>query len=485
MIEAIQNLAFVLSGPYLPMIIIFGAAVVAAIFSIPQSPELARIVRSFSTLALFLVMVLLWQIYPSSANSPGANISCDRMTIIMQILAILSCISANALMTRSTPSTDQMSKNHALMLFLVLGVMAAISSVDLIASLIALEISSIAALAIITNLSERSEEIISRQFAIATLSTAFLVMGIAFIFGSAGSSKYAIILERAASIASSGGRIYLMFGIALTLIGLASKLSLFPLHGPSANLSINAHPALAILLLITTRIAPFVVLLTVAQFAIAADPANWSNAAWAIALLSMAFGSFASLKHEEIKGIIISASLFHGGLIVATLSAPETSNLGGAAFIMAVLSYVVSAICAFSALGALSSDKNSELDFGKLRGLFSKRPALAISIAISLLSLSGLPISIGFISRIFIVRSIVANGDIILLLATGLISLPLIYSCIRAISIMFHNDRIADKTEISPISAPLNIIITASTLTLLFFGIFPNNLIALITAALK
>jgi NADH-quinone oxidoreductase subunit N len=207
-----------------------------------------------------------------------------------------------------------------------------------------------------------------------------------------------------------------------------------------------------------------------------------------IAVLSMLGGNLLALLQRDLKRILAGSSIAHlGYLMVALLAAGE---LAAEAVGFYLAAYFVTTLGAFGALALLRGDGNTGSNFGgtggidqeALRGLYQRRPWLTLSLTLSLLSLAGLPLTAGFVGKFYLFA---AGLDARLWILVGVLlvaSLIGLFYYLRLIALLFTTAEGAAPIPSGSWSGGA-LALTALTLTLLWLGLFPGDLIGLIRLA--
>ncbi len=262
----------------------------------------------------------------------------------------------------------------------------------------------------------RSLEAGLKYLVLAGVSSAFLVFGFAFVYGSTGSMDLA---TDAAALVDGGLAIHA--GFALVLVAFGFKLALVPFQIWAADVYEGA-PAPATAFLATISKAAVIAVL----FRYAADADGARSAGVMIGTLagaSMVGGSLLALLQRKIKRVLAGSSISHVGyLLVGVLAA--AGGRGGAG-VFYLVAYVLSVLLALSIVSVLSGGTEADLVTG-FRGLARRKPFLGVGLVVALLSLAGLPVTAGFFGKLVVVLAGVRGdfiGLVILLVATSVLGL--------------------------------------------------------------
>lgn len=310
-------------------------------------------------------------------------------------------------------------------------------------------------------------------------ASAFLLFGMALIYAAFGSMSFA----RIGALAHQAGPadLYRLAGIALILAGVGFKLSLVPFHMWTPDVYEGAPAPVTAFIAVVSKIAVFAVILRFFALAGAHADASLRAGIAAVAILSMLAGNLLALLQTNVKRLLAYSSIAHlGYLLVAFLAAPAL-GVDAAAYYLAA--YAVTSLGAFGIVALLSApgagrDADRIEDY---RGLFRTRPFLAASLALMLLSLAGMPPTMGFIAKFYLVVAGVGTAlfwPVAALLLGSVIGLYYYLRILVAMALPAPGDAEARHPNAVP---PLgNAVIGALLVLLVVLGAYPAPALALI-----
>ncbi len=326
-----------------------------------------------------------------------------------------------------------------------------------------------------------------KYFLSGAFAAAFFMMGMAFIFGSAGSLALGEIAANSKLITDPSTRAFFMFGAAMAVSYFGFKIAAFPFHAWMPDAVEGAPVPGASFIATVGKIVPVIIL---AKFAIAISPSYdpvWHHLLFGIASATMIFGAVAALRQENLKRMLAYASISQGGYMLAVI--PSMVFDPAAAMKVMVFYAAVFGIAtagAFAAVAALLPGSDVTADLGRLSGSSKRSPFLSASFAILLFSLAGIPMTAGFVGRYYLFGTILTGGDILLGFVAAISSVVSMAFYIKPVMAMYftkqegvlrpHGESIYAGAAV--ISA-LAIALAAS----LLLGILPGNLIELINAS--
>ena len=370
----------------------------------------------------------------------------------------------------------------ALLLFATVGMLFMATSADLIMTFLGLEVLSISTY-VLTGFREgerKSGEAAWKYFLLGTFSTAFLLYGIAFVYGATGSTQYLRIAE--AIQASSDYSLILFLGLGLMLVGFGFKVALAPFHVwtpdvyEGAPIPITAHLAVA---------SKAAALLTLARILYQVLPdlsQQWQAILWPSAVLTMAIGNIAALTQPNIKRMLAYSSIAHAGYLLVGLTAHNPLGIQGILFYL--IAYAFMTLGAFTVVQIVGRQQEQHTTIEDYNGLGYRYPFLGIALSVFLISLAGIPATAGFMGKLFVFAAAVQSqmyGLVVIALVTSAIG---IYYYLRVIVYMYMGEF---KKEEIPITIPtsMRIILTLMVLGTLYLGILPGTLLDLAEEAVS
>ena len=378
---------------------------------------------------------------------------------------------------RNDQPPDQPSEElNVLVALAVLGAAVLGASRNLAALFLGLELISVSLFPLIAYARRRPEALEAgiKYLVLSSVATGLLLFGIALLYAGLGSLEFAAVGR---ALAASGGTgIWTLGGIALLLAGLGMKLSLAPLHWWTPDVYQGASAAVTGFLASAAKGAVVVVLLRLLAESGAQQQVPVMTALASIAVLSMLFGNLLALRQNDVKRILAYSSIAHMGyLLIALLVAGE---IGAEAVGFYLAAYIVTTLGAFGAV-ALNGDRG-ELD--AFRGLYRRRPWLAASMTLMLLSLAGIPVTAGFVGK-FYLFAVGINADlwvpVAVLIATSIIGL---FYYLRVILALYGRPAGTDLAPTPSIAGATGLALL--TIALIGIGAWPQPMIALIRSAL-
>jgi NADH-quinone oxidoreductase subunit N len=463
----------------LPFIIIVGWACILLLLDafIPRDKKYITAVLSGIGLLAALIVVLLR--LDQEAAAFGGMILADTyasgMQIVFLVTGLLGILVAYDYIRRMG---IERGEYYTLLLFSVSGMMLMSLAGDLIVVFLAIELLSLPlyVLAGFARPKDESEESAMKYFLLGAFASAFLVYGIALVFGATGSTGMADIV---ASLAAGSPEPALMFvGTAMILVGLGFKVAAVPFHMWTPDVYQGAPSAVVAFMSVGAKAGGFAALLRVfvAVFPELADA--WGPVAMWIAALTMTWGNVAAIAQSNIKRMLAYSSIAHAGYILMALPAAAESAVASDAISAAIfylMAYIFSNVGAWAVVITLERTENKGLAIEDYAGLAKSRPILASAMAIFMLSLIGLPPTVGFIGKFFIFRAAIDANLIWLALVGVVTSLISAYYYLRVVVMMYMRPGEPETRS----ESRLNMAVGISAVLTILLGILPGPVLAL------
>jgi NADH-quinone oxidoreductase subunit N len=361
---------------------------------------------------------------------------------------------------------------YALILFSIVGQSILASANELIMIFIGLEISSIASYVLAGYLRDdaRNNESALKYFLLGSFATAFLLYGVAWIYGSTGSTNLVVI--RRALLAGSEPVALAGVAAALIFIGFAFKVSAVPFQSWAPDVYQGAPAPVSAFLSTGPKAAAFAVLLRVFMGAFGPIATTWMPLVWGVALATMTVGNFAAILQSNIKRLLGYSSIAHAGYVLVAVTA--NSEIGSAAAMFYLAAYALTNIGAFAVVAYVSRKGEKYVSVDDFAGLAQRQPGMAAMLAIFLLSLIGVPLTGGFFGKFYIFKAAL-DAHLVWLTVLGLLnSAVAAYYYLRVLVVMYFKEPGEPAEDIPPAGAALRIAVYASALGTLLLGIFPS-----------
>ena len=418
---------------------------------------------------------------PGAAAPAFQNMAvADRFSVAISLVVLLAAGSALLLSLQAAGSRFPAGEYYGLLLLAASGMMFAGAATHLMTIFLSLEIFSIAlyALAGINLREARSGEAALKYFVLGGFASAFLLYGMALIYGATG---FTALADIAAAPAAAGGDPLLLAGVGLLLIGFAFKVAAVPFHMWTPDVYQGAPTPVTAFMSVGAKAAGFAALLRLLLTAFPALGAQWAWPAAALAVLTMTWGNLAALRQDNLKRMLAYSSIAHAGYVLVGVAAgPE--GAGGVLFYL--IAYTLMNMGAFAVLTALERAESEPAGFTleRMAGLFGRRPWLAATMTIFMLSLAGIPPLVGFLGKLYVFGAAVRAGFVWLAIVGVVNSVVSAYYYLRVVARMALAAP-AEELEPAPGLGPGIAAALAAAGTVLA-GLLPTPLLALVQGTL-
>jgi NADH-quinone oxidoreductase subunit N len=375
----------------------------------------------------------------------------------------------------------QSGEYYALILFSLVGQCILATASDLIMVFIGLEISSIATYILAGFLRDdrRNNESALKYFLLGSFATAFLLYGIAWVYGLFGSTN----LEEIRRVLEQGQRPMILTGLAAALIfvGLAFKVSAAPFQMWAPDVYQGAAAPVSAFMSAGPKAAAFAVFFRLFMTSFRPMDARWIPLVWTCALLSMIVGNFAALVQSNVKRLLGYSSIAHAGYVLIALTAASTIGISAAMFYLA--SYALMNIGAFAVISHIAARNEQYVRIEDLAGLGRREPGTAAVLAICVFSLIGVPLTGGFFAKFYVFQAAL-DSHLVWLTVIGLINSAIAaYYYLKIIVAIYMRDPGVATADLPRPAASLRVAIWASAVGVLILGIFPSALLSFAAAS--
>ncbi|HSR68067.1 MAG TPA: NADH-quinone oxidoreductase subunit N [Acidobacteriota bacterium] len=424
-----------------------------------------------------------WQLGTSSGAAFSGMIVQDEFGTVTRLLLLLvsGLIAASAIPYLRREGILQ-GEFFCLLLFATVGMCFMASSSDLIMTFLGLETLSIATYVLAgmrQKADVKSAESAWKYFILGAFSTSFMLYGIAFLYGQAGSTRYPEI----AAFISQGtfdGTLYL--GVGLLLVGFGFKVAMAPFHVWAPDVYQGAPLPVTSHLAVGSKAAAFIALLRIFQQVTPEINEYWVDALWMGAVLTMAIGNVAAISQRNLKRLLAYSSVAHAGYILVGVAAHN--QLGAQGILYYLSAYALMTIGAFVIIQVISLKGEAGIDLEDFKGIGFKAPFLTLSLSIFLISMAGIPATAGFMGKFFLFSAAIQQQLYWLVVIAVITSAIGLYYYLRVIVVMFMQEGSSQPLSVE-LTTSLRAIILLLVLGTLFLGLYPAPLLELANGAVQ
>ena len=370
---------------------------------------------------------------------------------------------------------------YSLLLVSVMGMMVMANTTDLVVMFLGLEIMSVP-LYVMAGLNRRnleSNEAGLKYFFLGAFATAFLLMGIAFIYGASESTNLRRLVADFSYIASNS-TLFLYAGVSLILIGFGFKIAAVPFHSWVPDVYQGAPTPVTAFFSVGPKAAGFAVLLRIFLYGFA-DVTILPQVFWVLSVLTMSVGNILALRQDNVKRMLAYSSIAHAGYILVALVVGGSAAISAAFFYL--VAYMVFNLGGFAVVTALETRSGCKSNFSELAGLSKAHPFLSASLALFMFALSGFPPTVGFFGKFYIFSAAVKAGYIWLTVIGVMNSFVSVYYYLRVVKTSYFDKLEGQFTPVS-LSLSMYIALVITVIGTLGLGLFPQQLLDLSQSAI-
>ncbi len=361
---------------------------------------------------------------------------------------------------------------HILILAAVIGMMVLASATSLVTVFLGLELLSIA-LYIACGFARgetRSQEAAAKYLLIGGFASAFVVYGMALIYGGSGTTLIPEIATRLQ--ASSSGNSLVLLGIVLMGVGFAFKVSAAPFHMWTPDVYQGAPIPVTAFMSVGTKAAAFAMIIRVFAGGLPHLAPEWQALLAFVAATSMIVGNLMAITQTSLKRLLAYSGVAQAGYVLIGVIAGGQSGLAAVLFYLFV--YMFMNFGAFAVVTLLAGAEGDRDKLSDLNGLYKRNPLMAILMTVFMLSLAGFPPFVGFFGKLFLFTAGVSAGYTWLVVIAVLMSVVSVYYYVRVLIPVWSPSTRSDKLETSASSTMAIVISGALSLVL---GLYPTTLL--------
>ncbi len=383
-------------------------------------------------------------------------------------------------------TTDRLGEYYVLIFGMILGMFLMVSATDFLLIYLSMELLSLSSyvLAGFTKLRDRNSEASLKYVIYGSVSSGLMLFGISIIYGLTGSTNLYVINSLIQS--PQINVLALSFALILVMAGMGFKISAAPFHFWTPDVYEGSPITITAFLSVASKAAGFGLLIRFIKTGFAAMTLNngywmlnpifdWKLIIVILAILTMTLGNFSALWQNNLKRMLAYSSIAHAGYLLLGLAV--FSNQGIAAILIYFFVYMLMNLGAFLIV-MLIADKLGSEDVDDYDGLGYTSPFLGISLAVFLVSLTGLPPTAGFIGKLYIFSALIDAKMFVVAVIGVLNSVVSLYYYIRVLKHMYLVKPKIQPVEIIP-GLSQKFLVLLLVVPVLFFGIYFSPIVEL------
>lgn len=368
---------------------------------------------------------------------------------------------------------------YVLGLFALLGMMIMISANSFLIIYLGLELLALSLYAMVAfnRDSVEGSEAAMKYFVLGALASGMLLYGISMIYGATGSIEFSAVAQGVAN--PDVNKVVLVFGLVFVVIGLAFKLGAVPFHMWVPDVYHGAPTAVTLFIGSAPKIAAFALAMRMLVDGLGSLHGDWQSMLVILAILSMGVGNVFAIAQGNIKRMLAYSTISHVGFILLGILAGTAKGYTAAMFYSIV--YALMALGAFGIVMLLSRRGFEADKLVDYKGLNERSPWFAGMMMLVMFSMAGVPPTVGFFAKLFVLDAVVSADMTWLALVGVFFSIIGVFYYLRIIKLMYFDKPVDDM----PLTAGLDtrIVLSVNGLSMLVLGMFPAGLLSLCAAA--
>lgn len=361
--------------------------------------------------------------------------------------------------------------HFALVLFALVGALMLTAFNNMTTLFLGIEIMSIPlyVLAASKKKDMRSNEAGFKYLIMGSFASAFLLFGIALIYGASGSFD---IMKIRTYISANEGALPMFFyvGVVMMLIAMCFKISAAPFHFWAPDVYEGSPTLITALMSTVVKTAAFAAIMRLFMIGFANVSEVWTGILAGIVALSLIIANFSAAMQSSVKRMLAYSSISHAGFMLMVILANVRSNMSVDALIYYSLAYSIGSIAAFGVLYNVTRNGNESID--AFNGLGKRNPGMAVCMTIAMLSLAGIPVTSGFFAKYFVFTAMIGTSYKWLLILAVLTSAIGAYYYLKVIIAMYFKEE-TDKAPVH-IERSNTLVITVASVVTVIIGIVPG-----------
>jgi NADH-quinone oxidoreductase subunit N len=457
-----------------PLILLAGTAnAVMLAIAFKRNHALAASLTLAGLAAAFLSLFAVWPLAPRQVTS---LLLIDQYALFYMGLIIISAAAVTVLSYEYLEKHDGHREELYLLLVLAtLGCAVLVASSHFVSFLLALEILSISLYAMVAYLKDQKLALEAgiKYLILASASAAFLLFGAALIYADTGTMSFYRLGEFPAN---GPGSLLLLSGIVLTVTGIGFKLAVVPFHLWTPDVYQGASAPVGAFVATTSKGAMVALLLRYFCFSGTLEYRPVFLVFSVIAIASMCAGNFLALRQRNVKRILAYSSIAHFGYILVAVLAGRTMATQAVTFYLAA--YFATILVSFGCVAVLSNSERDADDLEDYRGLFWRHPLIAGVFTVAILSLAGIPATMGFLGKFYVLAAGASAAAWALILILVLTSVAGLFYYLRIVVALYSSP--SEPAPVQTVSPRGAFVVVVLAVLLIYFGVYPSPLLNLI-----
>lgn len=440
----------------------------------------------FSLAVALASLVLAWRAWLKVSGGESATAGLFLFDAITYLFLIFFLVALILVLLLSRRYLEQFGiarfEYYALLLISVFGMGCMAAGHDLMVVFLGLEIMSVC-LYVLTGFRRSFHfctEAALKYFLMGAFASAFLLLGIAFLYGATGSTDLIVLNHLGMDLLKGDSAIYALLGMSFIGVGIAFKVAIVPFHFWAPDVYEGAPVVVTAFMATAVKAAAFAMLIRVVWGLFQWDPEGVRTFFWWGAVLTMSVGNVAALLQKNMKRMLAYSSVAHAGYaLIPFVAFSLDSGSAVSSILFYLLAYLFMTVGAFAVLVALTEKDREAVEMEDLKGVGQRRPFLGFVMTVFLLSLAGLPPTVGFFGKYYLFIQAVNAGYVGLVVIAVLNSLVSVYYYLGPVVRMYFEGE-SRREEAAWLGQSVMAVLWLAVIAVLSFGLFPSTLLKLV-----
>ena len=371
---------------------------------------------------------------------------------------------------------------YVLGMFSIVGMMLMVSANNLLMLYLGLELLSLCLYALVAfNVKNgNASEAAMKYFVLGALASGMLLYGMSILYGLSGSLQLSDIAQAIAGMSGDDNaqKLGMTFALVFIVVALAFKLGAVPFHMWMPDVYHGSPTAVTAFIATAPKLAGFAMIMRLMVEALGGLQTDWQQMLIVLAVLSMAVGNIIAIAQSNIKRMLAYSTISHVGFILLGILAGTADGYSSAMFY--TISYALMSLGGFGIIMLLSRQGFEADKISDLAGLNQRSPWFAFIMMVLMLSMAGVPPTVGFWAKLAVLTAVVEVNMIWLAVLAVIFSIVGIFYYLRVIKVMYFDD--ATDTEALQCGRDMQITLSANGLAILALGLYPAALMSLCVA---
>lgn len=456
------------------MILALAPIIIMIVISIYRNYE---VVFGFTVLAFIAAIASVFYILPVIPHVIAPLFIIDRYSLFFLGIILISALLVTLLSYNYLKQLDGIREEYYIIIFTsTLGASLLAVANHFILFFLGIETLTLSLYILIAFEKDKNRSIEAgiKYLVLASVSSAFLLFGMGLIYLDFGTMQFSSIVSAMTHLPKLPP--LFMYGFGMMLVGIGFKLALVPFHMWTPDVYQGAPAPVSSYIATVSKGAVMAVFIrfffTIKGF----ENQSIFTIISGMSILSMFVGNILAIQQKNIKRLLAYSSIANMGYLIIILLTGSDNGIQSAIFYLMI--YFITTIGAFGVISLLSTKDFEMEEIIDFKGLFWKKPWTATVFTLCMLSLAGIPITAGFISKFYLILEGVKSGLMILIFALIINSAIGLYYYLRVINTMFST---ANNTELPSISILGKLTLAFISIVILVLGVYPGWLIGFIT----